>query len=784
MFHLKLENVKVISEQIEYQGATYVKSDGAASAGDIIRFEEDYSYMTKGGYYEVTRLDGVGDAQVIDDEGDEYDTLGDDFTVFKRVEAASAPAASDIVTHEGVKYRKVKRKAAAGDTAIITANTGTNGAGQHGFQVGDVVAYVRTSDKGNMYAETFGGGEMYFVSPDDYAVLEPVSSLPSILPDDYVIHSGKVYRKEAREASAGELVVVVDTAGHFIKLDEVVVAESAGRIRGKRAQFVDHRSIEEDTQFVNEKNYRVLVPVESVVLGGAEYTLEKRKPRAGESVLVVDAQAAAGRYDNGTIAKVDSVDGARDPYINYQITYASEYVVLIPKKTIDTSPQTYREVKRPARVGERIKVVAATLTGGKYRNGDVFTVKAVRNDSGGVIVDTPNSEAYISHKLGEYVVLEPVSNPQPKRLTVGDYAKIISGAGESHNYAANEIIRITTDDGSGRPYRGEKASDGTTGNWLYGSEIQPVTREDFEKARTEATQGDCLRVGEYTKVINKSGTACLSGFDIGSIAEVATIRKGHDRPLVLRSFNGVTGYAEHQNVVRATEAEVRTARHAIKVGEFADGGYAVIENATDDNSNTSAVHNNGLYVRVSVEPVGGYRGLKLTKADGEHVGYANADALRKITKEEFEAATAPTPKTPRLKVGEYARTLVEKDVPKGSIVKIVIDDRSKLPYKAYLLDDSDHDWYEEGELEPVSEAEVKWAAIGRKINEIRKGDLVKVVDPCGGRNTRGEFGTALLDGTAGSVQVGTDSNPRGIGGWNRVELVTPFEQRFDLKLSA
>lgn len=75
-----------------------------------------------------------------------------------------------------------------------------------------------------------------------------------------------------------------------------------------------------------------------------------------------------------------------------------------------TQPQ-YREVKRKANVGERIKIVNAQLSGNRYANGVELLVKRVRMVNGeqrGVYSNTRGGEAYIYDD--EYVVLEPVAS--------------------------------------------------------------------------------------------------------------------------------------------------------------------------------------------------------------------------------------------------------------------------------------------------------------------------------------------------------------------------------------
>ncbi|WP_025846566.1 hypothetical protein [Brevibacillus agri] len=65
----------------------------------------------------------------------------------------------------------------------------------------------------------------------------------------------------------------------------------------------------------------------------------------------------------------------------------------------------YREVKRKAEVGEKIRVVNAAFTFGKYHEGDVFTVKSQSPRGNCVVVE--ETGVYIRHS--DYVVLEPVA---------------------------------------------------------------------------------------------------------------------------------------------------------------------------------------------------------------------------------------------------------------------------------------------------------------------------------------------------------------------------------------
>ncbi|WP_261795071.1 hypothetical protein [Bacillus licheniformis] len=73
----------------------YVRIDKSeAKAGDFVKFDEaPNEFLTAGKYYEIYRVDGCGDPQIRDDDGDGFDTYcADDFEVYRKVSSASAEA--------------------------------------------------------------------------------------------------------------------------------------------------------------------------------------------------------------------------------------------------------------------------------------------------------------------------------------------------------------------------------------------------------------------------------------------------------------------------------------------------------------------------------------------------------------------------------------------------------------------------------------------------------------------------------------------------------------------
>lgn len=437
----------------------------------------------------------------------------------------------------------------------------------------------------------------------------------------------------------------------------------------------------------------VVVPSNEVEVNGQKYRKVERKAQAGDIVQITDRDApyflpkgaffAVNRVDSWGDAVVVDEDGDDFDIGSSNIDFE------VYEKVSEPATPEYREVKREAIVGDRIRIVNAGFAGDppSYKNGEEFIVTALYEYGGVRInrkwVNNGSVDAWVAHR--EYVVLEPVNYAEPERLKVGEYAKVVgSSNGLTHR---GDIVKITEDDNTGVPFKLE---------FLNGEEA---------------------------------------------------------------------GWQDAESLVRATESEVEAAKKAAEraknIGEFADDGYAEIVAAR---KGALTGFSNGDYVEVFVNN-GGFA-LRVEHTNGTP-GYCDADALRKVTREEYEAATEP-----RLKVGDLARTLVGKDVPKGAIVRITRDDRSALPYRGELLDGSEYDWYAPEQLEKVSAEEAKWTTIGRKVNEFRRGDIVE--------NTKRREYVRVED--VGSDLLGL----RSLNGYFtatpkvEVKLIVPVEQRFDL----
>jgi hypothetical protein len=136
-----------------------------------------------------------------------------------------------------------------------------------------------------------------------------------------------------------------------------------------------------------------------------------------------------------------------------------------------------------------------------------------------------------------------------------------------------------------------------------------------------------------------------------------------------------------------------------------------------------------------------------------------------------------------LKVGDYAKVIEPGycgDIEVGSIVKITNPKDDDGHYRVELLDGSDYDWFSDDQLEKITEeefAQIRWAKIGRKPGEFKKGDIVRLLEDSGAH----EAGTLVEVHDNGNYKA--DDSVWG-GEFDWYELVVPVEQRFDLAAEA
>lgn len=457
----------------------------------------------------------------------------------------------------------------------------------------------------------------------------------------------------------------------------------------------------------------VVIPSVDVEVDGVKYRKVERKAKSGDIVKALSSEwdITDGAFyaiyldDCEDLAFLDDVEDERDLDDALRGYKYEVYEKVTEPLATPSAPTKYREVKRKANVGERIKIVAPEFAGGKYGKGTELMVTEVFRGTQGIIDHVKVSTTNKVVLDREYVVLEPVTEmsapTKPERLKVGEYAKVIAEG--TRMASVGDIVKISEDDGSAIPFRIERLD------------------------------------GEYV------------------------------------------GWKRERNVVRATDAEVASAKQALErtkaIGEFAEGGYAVVVDASKSHLLDLV---NGDYVTVSVVDPEPYS-LELTGVNGGWGEFCNADALRKVTKEEYEAATKPAPK---FEVGEKVRILRSQcNWPVGTIVtitKFVTADSITATdgHSSYLANVTAIEKISAEEIAKLAE-EAKWNAIGRKVGEYKAGDVV-----AGTRSLEGKeriYGT-FIEGpdSAGRIALRAAAGEYRSVYENTAILIAPVESLFNV----
>jgi hypothetical protein len=142
-----------------------------------------------------------------------------------------------------------------------------------------------------------------------------------------------------------------------------------------------------------------------------------------------------------------------------------------------------------------------------------------------------------------------------------------------------------------------------------------------------------------------------------------------------------------------------------------------------------------------------------------------------------------------LKVGDYAKVVDATRYHRfydGDIVKIVGEGMSTESVSCERLHDGKQQYVPKEELVRATDeegaeakAQARWTAIGRNLNEFKKGDIVRVLEdrPCGANLVEGEIGEITVYNDNDSFNV-TDKSRCFVSSY-QVELITPVEHRFD-----
>ncbi|MBG9788722.1 hypothetical protein [Brevibacillus laterosporus] len=201
-----MANIKTVNG-VQYR----VVTDREAQVGDYLLYDESpRSYIEEGKPYEVVEVDSFGDPQFIDEEGDEFDaSWSASYELLEKI--GTVP--NELVTHEGVTFRKVAREAERGEKIIVMDARVSGGA----YKNGDVLTVA---------SKTIGGVKV----PDadvglwhsEYAVLEPASIDEELAAAQARVAELEAMKKKADRLKVGEYAKVVESGREIATVGQIV----------------------------------------------------------------------------------------------------------------------------------------------------------------------------------------------------------------------------------------------------------------------------------------------------------------------------------------------------------------------------------------------------------------------------------------------------------------------------------------------------------------------------------------------------------------------------------
>lgn len=334
----------------------------------------------------------------------------------------------------------------------------------------------------------------------------------------------------------------------------------------------------------------------------------------------------------------------------------------------------YKEVDRAARRGDRVRIVNATHSYGKYKNGDEFVIKTLPLTGGTVQVEGVSTSALADNPVGlisrkEYVVLEPIGyiySSKPDKETSTDLEQSLKELREEINvlkrgsFKTNKFIESILHLQS-RQLQIDILTN--THQKMSSPREEESIKDDISKTKRKRTEqnknvkpGDKIRIvdvsgdvkqyknGDILTVVKNPFYGRFSSGKFVAVEEIPAFISLHEFEKAEDITSVDMGASNNNNLVASNKARVEVINRAkdyVKHVEFllAEGEYKFTEEedkvhreCTVDYSVDSDCKTVLVWVRRKLDPVTYVAGVSFASPDevfNEHIGKAQAleDAL-------------------------------------------------------------------------------------------------------------------------------------------------------------
>lgn len=476
-----------------------------ARVGDFLKFEDDADipgYVSHGHYYEIFGIDWNDDPQILDDDGDNYDTYEKDFTVYEKVSDEAEVQTDESVVGESIEVVRSNHSKYGGYAGMGKFGQGLVNIGAKGeiASTSDSGVFVKI-DKDTVEGERASAYDSdlanFFLEHGEYEVV----------PNDGVVEGDYVVAKDSADGSYiitnTNMIIGRVAHDHGNGSIELTVLDHSNDYEIGETFDVESMYFEKAPQVVIEGYLRSqLKEGDKVRLlnGGGEYPLFGFTD--GEIYEVVNISLSHGHYDPINSVAIGNHGGG----------FALPSQLELVTESTEDHEETGERLPKP---GDKIRITNPYMSKGEYDEGDILTVKKFNPETEFTYANVRVEEFEVpSVHLHEFEYVDEIETTYDKPARVGDTIRITdahihnASNGDYVNGDVMKVIRIDTDGDVNKTDKYEGV--------ILGKEFEIIGRDvsqsELSTVKRKAKKGDIVRV-----------TGSSSGHDLGTIGEVVDV---------------------------------------------------------------------------------------------------------------------------------------------------------------------------------------------------------------------------------------------------------------------
>ncbi|XSD74772.1 hypothetical protein P5611_015820 [Bacillus subtilis] len=279
-----------------------------------------------------------------------------------------------------------------------------------------------------------------------------------------------------------------------------------------------------------------------LVIGGdtGAFYMANKRPGGGIEIPTMYRGNASAVQKSGNGIAFRKVAASTNPSVEECVAKAEGEIESLKSDVaaLKGEAEYKRIAKSEARAGDYVKFddPPSYLTDKEY-----YEIKEF-DDGDPVIIDDDNDE-YDTY-TDNFEVYRKVNaasveaEPKSERLKVGDYAKVVGGAGE-HQAEINDIVQVMFSFGN-LPFRCDDISGKSVG-WFYEGELVRATDEEVAEAKDAVARAKFKR-GDKVRLKSGGEKFPLSGFSDGGVYTVMYNDFNHSHGKRIRIADGTEGF--------------------------------------------------------------------------------------------------------------------------------------------------------------------------------------------------------------------------------------------------